>query len=100
MNNQPVQWTPTDRIEQSKDHIVSDMDGEKVMLSVQKGKYYNLGEVGGRIWDLLASPCTVQQLIDNLLAQYEVEPETCRAHVASFLDTLWSEGLICRASAS
>ena len=23
------------------------MDGEKVMLSIQNGKYYNLGEIGG-----------------------------------------------------
>ena len=33
---------------QSPGNIVSDMDGEKVMLSVHNGKYYNLGEIGGR----------------------------------------------------
>ena len=28
------------------------MDGEKVMLSINNGKYYNLGEIGGDIWEL------------------------------------------------
>ena len=28
-------------IVQSKGNIVSDMDGEKVMLSINNGKYYN-----------------------------------------------------------
>jgi len=36
--------------------IVSEMNGEKVMLSVENGKYYNLGRQGGRIWELIASP--------------------------------------------
>ena len=38
------------RIVQSKGNMVSDMDGEKVMLNIEKGKYYNLGELGGTIW--------------------------------------------------
>ena len=28
-------------------NIVSDMGGEKVMMSINNGKYYNLGEIGG-----------------------------------------------------
>ena len=40
------------QIVQSEENIVSDMDGEKVMLNVRKGKYYNLGETG-EIWDLI-----------------------------------------------
>lgn len=31
-------------IVQVEGNIVSDMDGEKVMLSIKNGKYYNLGE--------------------------------------------------------
>lgn len=40
---------------QREGNIASDMDGEKVMLNVKNGKYYNLGEVGGEIWSALAS---------------------------------------------
>ena len=40
-------------ISQIKGNIVSDMSGEKIMLSIEKGKYYNLGEIGGEIWELI-----------------------------------------------
>ena len=46
-------------IVQGKDNIVSDMDGEKVILSIQNGKYYNLGNIGGAIWDLINAPISV-----------------------------------------
>ena len=37
------------------------MDGEKVMLSIEKGKYYNLGLLGGVIWELIESPITGEE---------------------------------------
>ena len=40
-------------VSQVDGQIVSDMGGEKVMLSIHNGKYYNLGGLGGRIWEQL-----------------------------------------------
>ena len=59
---------------QNPGNIVSDMDGEKVMLSIQNGKYYNLGELGGEIWDLIKEPISTQELVHSLQSQYDVEP--------------------------
>lgn len=81
-------------IVQVNGNIVSDMDGEKVLLSVKKGKYYNLGEIGGRIWDLVETPLTVDQLVETLLMEYDVGEAECVEHVFSFLDHLLEEGLI------
>ena len=50
IKNQNISLNQT--LSQVKGNIVSDMGGEKVMLSVNNGKYYNLGEIGGDIWDL------------------------------------------------
>lgn len=75
-------------------NIVSDMDGEKVMFSITNGKYYNLGEIGGVIWELIHDPITVQAIIQNLLKQYDVDPLTCEEHVKSFLQMLKEEDLI------
>lgn len=79
---------------QNEGNIVSDMDGEKVMMSVQNGKYYNLGEIGGTIWDLIKSPVTVKQIVMKLLSEYEVEENECKQHVISFLTQLHNENLI------
>lgn len=84
----------TDFISPCEQNIVSDMDGEKVMLSIRNGKYYNLGAVGGRIWDFLGSPISARQIVDLLLSEYNVERTVCELHVISFLEHLWKEGLI------
>lgn len=75
-------------------NIVSVMDGETVMLSIQNGKYYNLGEIGGVIWNELASPLTPRELVERLTAEYEIEPEECARQVHRFLDMLLKESLI------
>ncbi|WHY91020.1 lasso peptide biosynthesis PqqD family chaperone [Neobacillus cucumis] len=79
---------------QGSGNIVSDMDGEKVMLSILNGKYYNLGEVGGRIWEQIEQPIAVNQLIDNLMSYYLVEKTDCENQVISFLEVLLNSNLI------
>jgi len=79
---------------QGKNHIVSDMDGEKVLLSIENGKYYNLGVIGGRIWELVIEPVKIGQVINALLDEFEVEREECEMEVFSFLAQLSEEKLI------
>jgi hypothetical protein len=74
--------------------IVSDMNGEKVMLSVENGKYYNLGRQGGRIWELITSPVAVTDLVTALMAEYEIDRETCERDVLKFLSALLRENMI------
>jgi hypothetical protein len=79
---------------QNKDHIESDMNGEKVMFSVKNGKYYNLGIVGGDIWELLKEPISINQLISLLMEKYDVQREQCEENVIGFLEHLRCEELI------
>jgi len=79
---------------QQSGNIVSDMDGEKVMLSVQSGKYYNLGEIGGEIWDLMKEPISIQGLVTALQSKYAIEQSECEEQVTAFLSQLLDEGLI------
>ena len=81
-------------ITQSPGNIVSDMDGEKVMMSIKNSKYYNLGETGGLIWDIVKSPITVEEVIARLNAVYEVNKQECETQVFSFVESLVKEGLI------
>lgn len=84
----------TQKVGQVKGNIVSDMGGEKVMLSIKNGKYYNLGETGGEIWDLVETPIEVKQLVMTLISSYQVEQTDCEEQVISFLNHLLDEGLI------
>ncbi|WP_176584707.1 lasso peptide biosynthesis PqqD family chaperone [Priestia megaterium] len=81
-------------VNQGTGHIVSDMDGEKVMLSIHNGKYYNLGEIGGQIWEQIKEPISVRELIATLVAQYNVAQSDCEEQVIAFLSQLIKEDLI------
>ena len=74
--------------------VTADMGDELVMLSIERGNYYGLGEVGSRIWQLLESPRPLNQLVDQLVDEYEIAPDACRRDVLSFLRQLQQEGLL------
>jgi hypothetical protein len=79
---------------QIKGNIVSNMGGEKVMLSIKNGKYYNLGEIGGVIWDLIDEETSIDQLVTKLMSNFNVTQTECEEQVISFLELLLEEGLI------
>ena len=74
--------------------MTADMNGSAVMMDIMSGKYYNLGEVGGRIWELLEEPVTVAELVCKLTAEYDVSAEKCRADIEPFLNALLDRGLL------
>ena len=84
-------------LQQGKDQIATDVDGEVVMMSVQQGEYYGLDSVGSRIWELFEQPKTTEQVIDVLTAEYEVDRKTCEQDVIQFVDELMGKGLLIKA---
>lgn len=73
---------------------VTDLSGEKVMVDFEQGKYFMIKGVGNDIWDMLADGITVEQIIKNLLAEYEVTEEVCEQEVLKFLNSLEDIGII------
>lgn len=85
---------PTTTVTRSPDQVSGDLDGRVVLLSIENGEYYNMNEVGTRVWELLERPHTVSALIEALLAEFEVEPATCEREVMEFLTQLQKDKLL------
>lgn len=79
---------------QNEQYIASDMNGETVMMNVESGKYYNLGMVGGRIWELSSSPVSLENIVNTLVAEYDVTYDVCLEQVSEFAGQMFKEGLI------
>ncbi|MNF93726.1 Coenzyme PQQ synthesis protein D (PqqD) [compost metagenome] len=79
---------------QAKGNLVSNMNGETVMMSIESGKYYNLGDIGGRIWSLIEAPTNIEALVGTLTNEYDVSVADCEAEVIAFLENLAKEQLI------
>jgi len=77
----------------SPDLIATEMDGDIVMMSLEKGSYFGLDGVGGAIWELMASPVTLDEIVGNLVARFEIEEEVCRADAQAFVEDLVDNGL-------
>ena len=51
----------------------TDLDGEKVMMNLEKGEYFMMNEVGSRIWEIISKPINVKDIIETLRSEYEVD---------------------------
>jgi hypothetical protein len=83
-----------DTIVQVPDLMISDLDGDTVMMSLERSAYFGLDSIGSHIWQLVAQPITISALCTQLVAQYAVDEATCQQDVFNFLQQLLSEGLI------
>jgi len=67
---------------------VTELAGEKVMIDFATGKYFMIKGVGNDIWDMIQTPITYGEIVEKLLAEYDVSEEECTASVSSFLAKL------------
>ena len=72
----------------------TDLDGEKVMMNLDKGEYFMMNEVGSRIWELIEGNTSIVNIIETLTNEYQVDEETCENTVMEFLGRLNNADLI------
>ena len=81
-------------IQRNPDILASDLDGEKVMMSIQKGEYYGLGKTGTFIWDNIANPIKISDLVNKIIQKYEVSEQQCLNDITPFITDLIEKQLI------
>jgi len=74
--------------------ISSDLAGASVILNLDSSIYYGLEAGSARVWNLLQQPHTMTEILDVLLAEYDVEPERARRDLCALLEKLLDTGLI------
>jgi hypothetical protein len=79
---------------QNKAIVQSKIGEEVVMLDMDSGFYFGLNSVASVIWGLLANVISFEALIDQLMAQFEVERSLCEADTKELLDQLLEKNII------
>jgi hypothetical protein len=74
--------------------IACNLMEETVLLDLQSGVYFGLDPVGTRIWALMGSPRRVTDICDDLLQEFEVDPQTCESSVRQFVSELAGRQLV------
>lgn len=81
-------------VRKSARHVACEFNGEVVMLQLDEGRYFGLQGVGTAIWNNLDDARSVEEVCDDVAAQFDVDPAVCRNHALTFLASLQEAGLI------
>ncbi len=76
------------------DVVFRDLAGEAVILNLDSGVYFGLNEVGTRCWHLLVEHGSTEQIIQTLLAEYDVEEACLRRDIETLIRQLADKGLV------
>lgn len=70
------------------------LDEETIVLDPRRREVHLLNETAARIWELLSSPQSLDDLAAALGEEYDVDEAELRAEVASCVEGLTSKGLL------
>ncbi|MDB4884159.1 MAG: hypothetical protein JWL95_2925 [Gemmatimonadetes bacterium] len=87
-------FTSASRIALSDQQVFTMVGGEAVILGLRDGVYYGLDAVGARVWELLAAPRHVSELVTVIVGEFDVTPETCTRDLLALLEDLAARELI------
>jgi hypothetical protein len=86
----------------TKDYIVSrhaelietEVDGELVALHIDNGTCYGFNGTATRVWAMIEKPRRLSEIKQQLLREFDVEPELCDRQVGDLLNELETDGLV------
>jgi hypothetical protein len=76
------------------DLVAAGMNGDIVMMSIERGLYYGISGIGTRVWELLEQPMHVEALVQAIQAEYEVDEATCQRDLLVFARELVKHGVV------
>lgn len=76
------------------DLVAAVMDGDIVMMSIERGLYFGISGVGTRIWALLEIPMSVEDLVRIIRSEYEIDEVTCQTDLLAFAQDLVGNGIV------
>jgi hypothetical protein len=85
----------TTSIVQLREEVLgSEVDGDFIVLGVERGKIFGFNKVGNRLWSKLTEPVAVSDLCDDLAQYYRGDLAIIRRDVIQFLQELEEGGFL------
>ena len=82
------------RVVAIKDYVSCELEGEAVILNLEDSVYYGLNETALAIWALLREPTFVWEIRDEIVRQFQVEPDSCERDLLNLLSQLKDSSLL------
>jgi len=86
--------TLADRVVVPQHVLVRFMDRESVLLNLETERYFGLDETGTRMWQVVTSAPNVEAALQQLMEEYDAQPEILRSNLTELLGRLVENGLL------
>ena len=83
-----------DRVVVPSHVLVRFLDKESVLLNIETERYFGLDETGTRMWQLVTAAPKIEVAYQQLLEEYDVQPELLRENLSDLLARLVENGLL------
>ena len=83
-----------DRVVVPSHVLVRFLDKESVLLNIETERYFGLDETGTRMWQLVTAAPKIEVAYEQLLEEYDVQPELLRENLTDLLTRLVENGLL------
>ena len=70
------------------------VNGEAVLLDIERGEYFSLNSVGTRIWELCDGTRSVTEIVSVIGVEFDVTEDVVTADAQEILDELAKEKLV------
>jgi len=84
----------TDRVAVPTHVMVRFLDSESVFLNLETERYFGLDHTGTRMWQLVTAASSIEGAYQQLLGEFEVQPEVLRGDLLNLLGRLVENDLL------
>jgi hypothetical protein len=74
--------------------VSCELEGEAAILNLTSGAYHGLNPVGLAVWNLIAKPLAVRDVVSAIVDEYDVDRTRCESDLLTLFTQLDERGLI------
>ena len=83
----------------NKEYVLREIAGDYIIIPVgatalEFNGLITVNEVGVTLWNMLQEEVTMEDLVQGVLAEYDVQEEVAREDIQEFLDELVKDGIL------
>ena len=91
---QSIKQLSSRKVVASENVLLRELSGEAVLLNLDSEMYFGLDEIGYRMWTVLTASDSIGAAHEQLLSEYEVEPEQLWESLDSLIGECTEHGLL------
>ncbi len=85
---------PTTPLRHARSVVSQQLDGEAVLLDLERETYFSLNRVGARIWALIGEGLTLGEIVDRLVEEFDANRTVIAADAMAIAGDLLAAGLV------